>query len=330
MSKPIFVTRTFLPPIDEFNSITESLWQSAHITNRGKLVVDLEQRMQDFLRSRERPLLLCNGTLALQVAIKALDLKGEIITTPFSYVATTSAIVWENCTPVFVDINPDHCTIDESKIEAAVTKNTTAILATHVYGNPCEVEKINEIAQRHNLKVIYDAAHCFAVDYNGRSVFDYGDISICSLHATKLFHTGEGGAIFCHDKTLGDRIFSSHTLGHDGPEKFAGLGINGKMSEINAAMGLSVLPYMPEIIKCRKDVIKSYEAGLDFSHITKLKIREGTTWNYAYYPVFFKDQTTRDEVYQQLHQVNVFPRKYFFPSLNLLPYVKNVEMPVAE
>ena len=179
--------------------------------------------------------------MPLQIALKILGNKGEIITTPFSYVATTAAIVWENCTPVFVDIHPEYLTIDETKIEAAITDKTTAILATHVFGNPCNVVVIEAIAKKHNLKVIYDAAHCFEVKYNGKSIFDYGDVSTCSFHATKLFHTGEGGAMFSKNLDLQHQLFYSHNFGHNGPLAFHGLGINGKMSELQAAMGLSLI-----------------------------------------------------------------------------------------
>ncbi|MNR17304.1 dTDP-4-amino-4,6-dideoxy-D-glucose transaminase [compost metagenome] len=199
--------------------------------------------------------------------------KGEIITTPFSYVATTAAIVWENCTPVFVDIHPEYLTIDETKIEEAITSNTTAILATHVFGNPCNVDAIEAIAKKYDLKVIYDAAHCFGVEYNGKSIFEYGDISTCSFHATKLFHTGEGGAMFANDQDLQRKIFYTHNFGHNGALAFYGLGINGKMSELQAAMGLAVLPYMKTVLEERKKVVDYYNSNLDFSKIRTLKIR---------------------------------------------------------
>ena len=197
--KSINVTKSFLPPIEEYQKQVKKIWTSGQITNRGELVKELEEKIHVFLGSKAPPLAVCNGTVALQVAIKSLGLKGEIITTPFSYVATTSSIVWEGCKPVFVDINPEYLTIDETKIEAAITKKTSAIIATHVYGNPCDVDAIDLIAKKHNLKVIYDAAHCFGVKYKGQSIFDFGDLSTCSFHATKIFHTGEGGAIFCNN-----------------------------------------------------------------------------------------------------------------------------------
>src|SRR5688572_26446200 len=256
----INVTQTFLPPLDDYVAYLERVWESKWLTNRGQLVRELEQKLEDYLGIKNL-LLLTNGTIALQIAIKALELTGEIITTPFSYVATVSSIVWENCIPVFVDIDPNYLTIDETKIEDAITERTTAILATHVYGNPCYVEAINDIATRHDLKVIYDAAHCFGVKYKGGSVLDWGDISTLSHHATKLFHTGEGGAIVCNDRELADKIFYHHNFGHSGPEAFFGLGINGKMSELNAAMGLAMLPYIDEITAKRQAVCVAYDAA---------------------------------------------------------------------
>ena len=204
----INVTKTFLPPQSEYGSILKKAWDAGWITNRGALVQELEVKLKDYL-GVYNIIVTTNGTLPLQIAIKALNLKGEIITTPFSYVATTSSIVWEGCAPVFVDIHPEYLTIDETKIEAAITSKTTAILATHVFGNPCAIEEIEMIAKKHDIKVIYDAAHCFGVKYKGQSIFNFGDISTCSFHATKIFHTGEGGAIFTNDTKLNKKLFLS-------------------------------------------------------------------------------------------------------------------------
>ena len=326
----INVTKTFLPPQEEYNAILKEAWDSNWITNRGVLVKRLEERLKDYLKV-PNILLTTNGTLPLQIAIKALDLKGEIITTPFSYVATTSAIVWEGCTPVFVDIHPEYLTIDETKIEAAITPKTSAILATHVYGNPCAVDEIEVIAKKYNLKVIYDAAHCFGVTYKGKSIFQYGDISTCSFHATKIFHTGEGGALFCNDKQLFDKLYYMHNFGHDGPEKFHGLGINAKMSELQAAMGLAVLPYMETILTQRKKVIDYYNKHLDFSKVKPLKLRVATSWNYSYYPVIFNSEAELLQAEKALNEYNIYPRRYFYPSLNHLEYlVLNSNMKVSE
>jgi dTDP-4-amino-4,6-dideoxygalactose transaminase len=202
-SKMIQVTKPFLPPINEYMAQVQRAYDNEWLTNRGELVIELEENLKEYLEV-SNILITNNGTIPLQIALKLLGNGGEIITTPFSYVATTSAIVWENCTPVFVDIHPEYLTIDETLIEEAITSKTTCILATHVFGNPCNVDEIDRIAKKHNLKVIYDAAHCFGVKYKGKSIFEYGDISTCSFHATKLFHTGEGGAIFCKDEELMD------------------------------------------------------------------------------------------------------------------------------
>lgn len=325
----INVTKTFLPPMAEYNQLVQRAWDNQWLTNRGELVLELEEKLRHYL-SVSNILVTNNGTVPLQIALKLLGQQGEIITTPFSYVATTAAIVWENCIPVFVDIHPEYLTIDETQIEAAITPRTTAILATHVFGNPCNVEAIEAIAKKHNLKVIYDAAHCFGVTYKERSIFDYGDVSTCSFHATKLFHTGEGGALFANDVDLQHQLFYSHNFGHKTALDFYGLGINGKMSELQAAMGLAVLPYMESILAERKKVVDYYDQHLDFSRLDKIKIRENTNWNYSYFPVLFKDELSLLAVEAKLFLENIIPRRYFNPSLNLLPYCKNVKMPISE
>jgi dTDP-4-amino-4,6-dideoxygalactose transaminase len=325
----ISVTKTFFPPLVEYNKYLERIWKNQWLTNRGELVVELEAKLKEYL-AVPNIIVMNNGTIPLQFAIKVLANGGEIITTPFSYVATTAAIVWQNCTPVFVDIHPEYLTIDESKIEAAITSKTTAILATHVFGNPCNVEAIEKIAKKYQLKVIYDAAHCFGVNYNGSSIFNYGDASTCSFHATKLFHTGEGGAIFSTDDELLKQLFYSHNFGHKTQLDFHGLGINGKISELQAAMGLSVFPYMSFIINERKKVVEHYENFLDFSKLDKIKIRENTDWNYSYYPVLFRDEATLLSIEAELLAEDIVARRYFYPSLNNLPYCQNVKMPISD
>ena len=325
----INVTKTFFPPIEEYNLQVQRIWDNQWLTNRGELVLELEEKLKEYL-SVSNIIIMNNGTIPIQIALKILGKNAEIITTPFSYVATTAAIVWENCTPVFVDIHPEYLTIDETKIEAAITPRTKAILATHVFGNPCHIEAIKTIAKKHNLKVIYDAAHAFGVIYEGKSIFDYGDVSTCSFHATKLFHTGEGGAVFCNDSILRDKIFYSHNFGHNGPHEFHGLGINGKISELQAAMGLAVFPHMGEIIAGRKKVVDYYEAHLDFTKLSKIKIRENTQWNYSYYPVIFETETILLRVQKALNEQQIFPRRYFYPSLNTVNYVNSKEMKVSE
>jgi dTDP-4-amino-4,6-dideoxygalactose transaminase len=318
----INVTKTFLPPLEEYMHQVKRAFDNNWLSNRGELVLELEEKLKGYLEV-DNILIMNNGTIPLQIALKLLGGGGEIITTPFSYVATTAAIVWENCTPVFVDIDPEYLTIDETKIEAAITSKTTCILATHVFGNPCNVEAIDIIAKKYNLKVIYDAAHCFGVKYKGKSIFEYGDVSTCSFHATKLFHTGEGGAIFCRDKALMHKIFYSHAFGHLGPEEYYGVGINGKISELQCAMGLSILPYINEILENRKSIIKTYTDGLNFNKLAKIKLRIGTIWNNSYYPVIFENEKILIKIQQLLNKKNIFPRRYFFPSLNNLPYVFN-------
>lgn len=327
----INVTKTFLPPINEYMAQVQRAYDKTWLTNRGELVVELEKKLTEYLHLSESNILITNnGTVPLQIAIKLLASEGEVITTPFSYVATTAAIIWENCTPVFVDIHPNYLTIDETKIEAAITDKTTCILATHVFGNPCNIFEINRIAQKHKLKVIYDAAHCFGVNYMGKSIFEYGDISTCSFHATKLFHTGEGGAIFCKDKDLQHKIFYSHNFGHNGPLDFHGVGINGKISELQAAMGLAVFPYLENIIDSRRQTVDFYNKNIDFTKISKLKLKDGVEWNYSYYPLIFENEATLLNVQKALNDSNIFPRRYFYPSLNTINYVSQQRKDVSE
>jgi dTDP-4-amino-4,6-dideoxygalactose transaminase len=325
----INVTQTFLPPIAEYTKQVERVWRNKWLTNNGELYRELSQKLKDYLKVNYI-IPMTNGTLPLQIALKAFGKGGEVITTPFSYVATTSSIVWEGCTPVFVDIHPDYLTIDETKIEAAITEKTTCILATHVYGNPCDVEAIAAIAKKHKLKVIYDAAHCFGVTYNGQSVFNYGDVSTCSFHATKLFHTGEGGALFCQDEEVRETMWHKHNFGHNGPEAYHGLGINAKMSELQAAMGLAVLPYVDHIIEERHRICEFYDTHLDFSFLQKLKLREGTDWNYAYYPLILESEADLLKIKARLEAQKIFPRRYFYPSLEELPYTFSSNCPIAK
>jgi dTDP-4-amino-4,6-dideoxygalactose transaminase len=327
----ITVTKTFLPPLIEYQAQLQRVWDNQWLTNRGPLIQELEIKLSEFLALQESKIVIMNnGTVPIQIALKLLARGGEVITTPFSYVATTAAIVWENCTPVFVDIHPEYLTIDETKIEAAITEKTTCILATHVFGNPCNVEAIEVIAKKHQLKVIYDAAHCFGVNYHGKSIFEYGDVSTCSFHATKLFHTGEGGALFTKDPELLHQCFYSHNFGHDGPLNFYGLGINGKISELNAALGLSVLPYMEDIIKSRQETVNFYNENLNWNYLSKISLRDETFWNFSYYPIIFEKESDLLSKLNQLNQIQIYPRRYFYPSLNKVPYVKKMIMRVSE
>jgi dTDP-4-amino-4,6-dideoxygalactose transaminase len=323
------VTKTFLPKIEEYNIYLKRAWDKSWLTNRGELTLELEEKLKKHL-NLPHIIITNNGTIPLQIALKLFGNNGEIITTPFSYVATSAAIIWENCKPIFVDIHPEYLTIDETKIEAAITPKTTAILATHVFGNPCHVTKIESIAKKHNLKVIYDAAHCFGVNYNNQSVFNYGDVSTCSFHATKIFHTGEGGAMFCNDKEVHHKLFYSHNFGHNGPLDFHGLGINAKISELQSAMGLAVFDNISSIFAERKKVVDFYNEKLNFSNLKSLKIRKNTEWNYSYYPVIFNSEEILLKVQSELLKEEIIPRRYFYPSLNTINYVNGDSMPISE
>lgn len=324
----ISVTKSFLPPIEDYIKYLSEIWDSNQLTNNGPLVQELEKKLKEYLGVKHL-FFVSNGTIALQIAIKALDLKNEVITTPFSYVATTSSIVWEGCRPVFVDINPQTLCINPDLIEETITNRTSAITATHVYGIPCDVDKIEEIARKHGLKVIYDAAHTFGMQYNGRSIVSYGNISTLSFHATKIFHTVEGGAIVTDDDSLAHHVSYMRNFGHKGQENFWGLGINGKNSEFHAAMGLCNLPYVPELIAARKQVSDWYDKLFSDSILTRPILPEGAQYNYGYYPVIFKEEDTMLVAKNCLNSLEIFPRRYFYPSLNLLPYVDSKKVPLS-
>ena len=322
------VTQTFLPPISEYQQILQRAWEKIWLTNRGELVLELENNIAQKLSSK-KGIAMNNGTIPIQIALKLLGKGGEIITTPFSYVATTSSILWEGCTPVFVDIEPNYWTIDPDKIEAAITEKTTCILATHVFGNPCDVIKLKAIAKKYNLAVIYDAAHSFGVTYAGQSIFDFGDISTCSFHATKIFHTSEGGMLFANNDQLFTDSYNAHNFGHNGPTAFHGVGINGKMSELSAAMGLAVLPYLDEIIAARKEIADYYFSNLS-SIVQTIDLRDGTNWNYSYFPVVFETEEHLLNVIEKLNEQDINPRRYFYPSLNTLDFVNGSSCPISE
>jgi dTDP-4-amino-4,6-dideoxygalactose transaminase len=314
------VTKPFLPSLSEYQKYIEGIWDRQWLTNNGECVQALEKQLKHYLKVPN--LLFCNnGTIVLQFAIRVLELKGEIITTPFSYVATTSAILWENCTPVFVDIEPDTLTINSDLIEQQINERTCAILATHVYGSPCNIENIERIAKKYNLKIIYDAAHCFGVEYKGKNICSYGDISTLSFHATKLFHSVEGGAIITQDADLCKKIELMRQFGHIGDDHYS-LGINGKASEFHAAMGLCVLPQVNEIMAERKRISEWYDSMLNFNVLQKPQIRPQTNYNYAYYPVILKSEKQLLQVVDMLQRQNIGARRYFYPSLNKLSYLK--------
>lgn len=326
----ITVTQSFLPPLEEYTAYLAGIWERARLTNNGPLLLQLEAELSRYL---DVPYVhvTSNGTIALQLAIRALELTGEIITTPFSYVATTSAILWENCVPVFVDIEDQTFCIDAELIEAAITPRTTAILATHVYGYPCDVRRIEAIAQRHGLRVIYDGAHAFGTRVAGRSLLSYGDITTCSFHATKLFHTGEGGAMLVNDQALSQKINLLKSFGHVGDEHFA-LGINGKNSELHAAMGLCLLPRVAGFIETRAALYHTYRQELAGLPLGYPVVPTDTNYNYAYFPVLFEDEAQLLLTKALLSEHEIDTRRYFFPSLNHLPYLPGdaASCPVSE
>lgn len=325
----INVTKPFLPPKEEYQQLLEGIWERNWLTNSGPLVNDLELKLKEYL-GLDHLLYLNNGTIALQIAIKALGLKGEIITTPFSYVATTSSIVWEGCTPVFTDIDAKTFNIDPAKIEAAITNNTTAILATHVYGNPCDIDAIQKIADKHGLKVIYDAAHCFGTTYKGKSVFAYGDVSTTSFHATKLYHTVEGGAVITKDPELLKKMAFMRNFGHNGPDDFAEVGINGKNSEFHAAMGLVNLKHIDRILTSRKELSAYYNLKLQKTELQKPEIEKDTDYNYAYYPVVFATEEQLLTAVKLMNDQNIFPRRYFYPLLSNFFTKEKYDLPVSD
>jgi len=323
------ITKPFIPPIEEYKELLEGIWRRNWLTNNGPLVNDLELRLKQYL-NLDHLLLVSNGTIALQFALKALNIEKEVITTPFSYVATTSSIVWEGCSPVYVDIDPETLNIDPSKIEKAVTSRTQAILATHCFGNPCDVEAISAIARKHKLKVIYDAAHCFGTMYHGKTIFNWGDISTTSFHATKLYNTVEGGAVFTQNPILLKDIAYLRNFGHAGPEKFHGIGINGKNSEFHAAMGICNLNHIDAILAARKGQAATYNRLLSKADIYTPTIIPGAESNHAYYPVVFRTHEIMQKVKTALEKQEIFPRRYFYPSLSSLNYVKSDPTPVAD
>ncbi len=325
----INVTKSYLPDLEEYTAYLKGIWERVYLTNDGPLLRELEDQIKTYLGVRH--LKYCaNGTVVLQMALKALDITKEVITTPFSYVATTNALLWEGCTPVFADIRPDDFNIDPDAIEPLITANTQAIMATHVYGNACRVNEIQAIADKHGLKVIYDAAHTFGASYNGRSILSYGDLSTCSFHATKVFHTVEGGCIVTDNDEMAEKLHFYRSFGHRNDD-YRSIGINAKNSELHAAMGLCVLPKVPELIAARKAIFDQYAARLDFARMTRPTLSPGMEYNYAYYPVVFESEETLLRVFDALQAQEITARRYFYPSLNTLPFLKSYQAcPISE
>lgn len=325
----INVTKPFLPPRNEYMKYVSDILERGWLTNQGPNAQELETQLKRYINT---PFLnfVSNGTVAIQLGLRALNiLDGEIITTPFSYVATISSILWERCTPVFVDIEPNTYCIDTGKIEAAITAKTKAIMGVHVFGYPCDVQVIDSIAKKHGLKVIYDGAHAFAANYLGKSLLDYGDIATCSFHATKLFHTIEGGCVITHDKKDYENVSLMMRFGHNNDNHIQ-LGINAKNSELHAAMGLCNLKYVPEIINKRRAISEEYDRDLA-GYVGRSTPPDGLEYNYAYYPIILENETTLLAVIEALSNEEIYPRRYFYPSLNLLPYLETTTpCPISE
>jgi dTDP-4-amino-4,6-dideoxygalactose transaminase len=337
--KRITVTKPVLPPLTEFIPYLEKIWESKILTNNGQLHKQLETELCNYLGVKFISL-FCNGTIALITALKALNINGEVITTPYSFVATTHALRWNNIEPVFTDIEPDFYTIDPEKIEAAITSKTTAILPVHVYGNPCKIERIRKIADAYGLKVIYDACHTFGVKIDNCPILSFGDLSVMSFHATKLFTTFEGGAIICHDDAMKKRVDQLKNFGFAGETSVTMTGINGKMNEIQAAMGLLQLKGIDASIDKNKQISERYRERLrGIIGLRYLDDLPGVKHCYSYFPVFIEQDnfgTTRDAVYEELKRNNIFGRRYFFPLISQFPSYNQLEsaqpgkMPVAE
>lgn len=328
LNKPIYVTQPVLPDLQEFIPYLEQIWENKILTNNGPFHKQLEKELSEFLGVPYISL-FANGTLALLTALQVLRITGEVITTPYSFVATTHSLWWNNIKPVFVDIEPEFGNLDPEKIEAAITPKTMAIMPVHVYGNPCKVERIQEIADIYGLKVIYDAAHTFGVNYKGQSICNFGDLSTLSFHATKVFNTMEGGAIICHDAATKKRIDYLKNFGFAGETKVMAPGINSKMNEMQAALGLLQLKGYPQNALDRIVIAETYRKGLKgIKGISLLPEPENTDANNAYFPIFVDEKEygmSRDELYEKLKQNNIFGRRYFYPLISEFPMYKGLD-----
>ncbi len=327
MKNRINVTQSFLPPIEEYFHLVAKIWENHHLTNSGPLHEQLEKEICRHLQ--QNIVLVANGTIAIQLALKALKIEGEVITTPYSYVATTNSLLWEKCIPVFADIDAENFSIDPKELKKKISSKSKAILATHVYGIPGAIDEIIDIATQFSIPVIFDAAHAFGVKYRGKSILSYGNMSTLSFHATKLFHTVEGGAIAFNDPSMNNELKILRSFGHQGDEYF-GEGINGKLSEVHAAMGLVNLNYIDKLISQRKSISEYYSEKLNKLPLKLMKIPEFTDYNYSYYPIFAENNSIREILIKNLEAENIFPRRYFFPSLNTLPYLEFKSCPVSE
>ena len=316
----INVTKSYLPNIEKYKSYIDEIYKSGWLTNQGPLVQKLEARLKEYLGVKHI-ILVSNGTIALDIAYKVLDLKGEVITTPFSFVATTSSLLLSGLKPIFADIDEKSLNLDANNIEKLITPNTSAILPVHVFGNACEVEKIEKISKKHNLKVVYDAAHAFDVKYKDKSVLNYGDISTISFHSTKLFHTIEGGAIITNDDELAKKVRYFINFGIKNAMEIPYIGTNAKMNEFEAAMGLCVLDDIEEIKEKRKVILEDYRNELK-GLVEFQEQNKNATENYSYFPIVFKTEEQLLKVQKALNDENIFPRRYFYPSLDILEYIE--------
>lgn len=329
-NKPIFVTQPSLPPLEEYVDLLKGVWHTGILTHNGPLVQRFENELAQNLGVKNFTT-VTNGTIAIQMAIRALEIKGEIITTPFSWIATVSAIKYEGCKPVFCDINRDTLNIDVTAIEKHITKDTVAIMPVHVFGTPCDVEAIQKIADKHNLKVIYDAAHAIGSTYKNESVLNYGDVSATSLHGTKLLNTAEGGGCVTTNNELNENLKRIRFFGHNDAKDVVQDGFNGKMTEIHAALGLANLKYHDLVLEDRKTKYLLYKTILSDSETLKFQYFGKGESNYSYFPVIFKTEASLLKVLEALAEQHIYPRRYFYPSLNTYNHVVDyVSMPVSE
>ena len=330
-NKPITVTSPLLPPLEEFVPYLQKIWNNKWLTNNGEMHQELERRLAEYLGVKYISL-FSNGTLALISSLQALNITGEVITTPYSFVATTHSIFWNKCTPVFVDVEPKYHNIDPTKIEAVITEKTTAIMPVHVYGNPADTDAIQKIADKYGLKVTYDAAHAFGVKKNGSSILNAGDLSVLSFHATKIYSTVEGGAVICHSQEMKHHIDNLKNFGFRGETVVEEPGINAKMNEVQAAYGLLSLKYIDEAIAKRKRIVEQYRNALrNVSGISLLPEQNGVDYNYAYFPIFVDEAKygmSRDALYDRLKSNDILGRRYFYPLISTFEPYK--ELPSAQ
>lgn len=315
----IQVTNPFLPPIDEYLEHIKGIWDRNSLTNAGPLSKQLEAELANYLGVKNF-VLVSNGTISLQMAFTDLGLKGEVITTPFSYIATINSLIWQHLKPVFADIDAHTFNIDPKTIRPLINKETSAILATHVFGCPCDNDAISAIAEERGIKIIYDAAHCFGVKKDNKSILNWGDVSSLSMHATKLYHTIEGGGLITNSDEQAYRFSKMRNFGHEGYDKYLMPGINAKCSEFHAAMGLVNLKYIDRIIEKRKSVYEKYLSllsSLKNIYFQKIDL-SGLTYNYSYFPIVFDSENTLLEIVDALNAMEIYPRRYFYPSLNTI------------